>query len=179
MDYTYRQLIADVERITNQYVGKVDKLAYIHIMEEIAAHIDTLDFVSELKATKQASVVIDTTENEEEYVTSTSNIGSKELITYHIEWKPDGRSSNGGTTGKILSINVKNHLADEFLDLDIVDIPQVIHYMLAKEHRERCLREIKELEEQLQSYKAGVQKFEDIMSLESWDKTMLYKDTRM
>ena len=176
-DYTFKQLIDDVKKITNKYVGKVDKKGYKHIAEDIAAHIDTLEFVSELKS-DLGVVMINTEEDEEQFITDTSNIGEKYIIIYHINFKPDKRSTTNGVTGKILSIDVESQLPEKFLDWDIVDIPQAIHYMLAKEHRERCLREIKELQEQLQSYQEGVNKFESIMKSESWNEKMLFADLK-
>lgn len=173
---TFKKFVEEVEKITSSYVGKVDKLAYKHIAEEIQTLIDNNeDYLFGWKS-EGGVVLYDTAEDVEEYKVSTSNIGSMNILVYHIDWKPDGRSTTGGYTNKILGITVTSKLPKEFEDWDVLDIAQGLNYLLAKQHRERLMNQIKELEESLKDCKEGVRKYEHLMQTEAWDKTMLYHD---
>lgn len=173
---TYREFIKGVEDILSSYKGKTDKDAYFHIHEEIKGYIDSLDdFIPDLKPNSIGMVSIDTREDDEEYQTYTSNMGTYTLFHYTIEWKKDRRTTNG-LSSTVESIKIQHNLDEKYFDLALEDIPQTVHYLLAVKNRKEELRYIKALEEEIKNRKETVVRMEKIMELEAFDKAMLRHD---
>lgn len=99
-----------------------------------------------------------------------------ELLEYKINWKLDKRNNN--PTGTIISIEIIDKAPEEFKSWSLIDIPQCVHYLLAKQKRQQQLEKIVEYKKMIAKCKDGVSKFEDIMQSESWDKLMLFSDMK-
>lgn len=173
---SWKAFTEKVKEISNKYIGTCNKKAYGDIAREVQEYIDDISFdnsCSELKSLG-GQIILDTRETDKEYVVSTSNIGEMVLFEYEIEWKRDKRNNN--PTGTILNIKFSEKAPDVVMGLDLIDIPQCVHYLLAKNNREMQLKKIAEYEDMIARCKEGVVKFEGIMKSEAWDKSMLLKD---
>ncbi len=175
---TWKAFTEEVGNIVKQHIGTCNKKAYGDIAKEVQEYVDSISFDNWCDGLKSrgGQIVFDTTEHNEEFVTRFSNIGEMELLEYKINWKLDKRNNN--PTGTIISIEIIDKAPDEFKSWNLIDIPQGVHYLLAKQKRQEQLEKIAEYEKMIAKCKDGVSKFEDIMQSESWDKSMLFSDMK-
>lgn len=173
---TYKQLIDSIKDITNKYIKKTENNAYKTISDKINEYFRSINLPSELKA-EPGLIYINTDEVNNRKMKKFVKLGKKTIISYKIEFKPDGRSRTR-LTNYINDITITNNLPEEFNDFTITNIIKVACYILAKENRDRCLREIKELEKELMSYRQGVYALEKEMKADCWDEEVFKNDIK-
>lgn len=183
MDFIkYSDFVDNIENICKKYVGKTNGNAYNDINDEITRYYDSLEYDNHHWSFrfKPGCVVFDTDTNTDsrysDISVNTDNIGNMDILEYDITWKEDKRSTRGKKTNKILDVTVKSLLPDEFLDWYLADIPQGVHYLIAKNQRMKLVEEKEKLKKQLEQDMIEIDKFENVMKSEAWNKKMLSDD---
>lgn len=162
MSRTYKEFIEDIKNIVNNYVGKVDEDAYQHITNDIKKYLNS--YTPKIPAEYEARpgvVAVNLPEGE------TDRINSMYVITYHIVFKTDERSTKGLVTGRVLRVEVETGLPDDFLDVDIYELPQIVHYILAKQCRNYYMIELKKLRQKLDECQKIIENYDKSIVNES------------
>lgn len=164
---TFRQLLEVIENTCKPYIGKVNYNAYRNIGYGIERNLEQagITLPPEVKSVMGGLIV------------ELDGLGQSELVSYHVEFKRDGRSRyHQMTTGKVLDITVESKIKEEFFDSEIGDIVQMIAYSIMKDVHVKILEDIGRLEKELEEYKKDAARLEQDLKNTEWDKDVLAPD---
>ncbi len=164
---TFRQLLEVIENTCKPYIGKVNYNAYRNIGYGIERNLEQagITLPPEVKSVMGGLIV------------ELDGLGQSELVSYHIEFKRDGRSRyHQMTTGKVLDITVESKIKEEFFDCEISDIVQMIAYSIKKDIHVVILEDIKRLEKEKKKCLEDAARLERDLKDSKWDKDIFVPD---
>ncbi len=171
---TFRQLLTEVEKTCNFYIGNVNHNTYNDIKSSLEEKLEKAGIIlpPEIEIDK-GSVKVDTGIN---------NILEKDIIVaYHVDFEYDEESRNRRSitgNGKVLNIEVLPQILDEYFDYELNDIVQIIRYSHIKSAHTRILDIIQKLKEQMEICEGDVIRLEKIFEDQKLDKN-IFIDRRL